>query len=58
MFAIFKAAEDVEFCKDSMQNNGKKWTKIPNLQIYTIKTPLTVSISISTFFSWSQKPDY
>jgi hypothetical protein len=33
-------------------------SKIPVLRIHTIKTPLIVQISISTFFSGSQKPYY
>jgi hypothetical protein len=33
-------------------------SEIPDLRIYTIKTPLIGRISIKTVFSWSQKPSY
>jgi hypothetical protein len=42
--------------------NGKKRglfiSVIPDLQVYTIKTPLIGQFSIKTVFSWSQKPSY
>ena len=33
-------------------------SEIPDLQVYTIKTPLIGRISIKTDFSWSLKPSY
>ena len=32
--------------------------QIPDLRVYTIKTPPLERISIKTGFSWSQKPSY
>ena len=31
---------------------------IPDLQVYTVKTPPIGQFSIKTVFSWSQKPSY
>ena len=41
-----------------MKKEGLLNSEIPNLGIYTIKTPLIGRISIKMIFSWSQKPSY
>ena len=37
---------------EKLQKKGT--SEIPDLQVYTIKTPLIGQISIKMFFSWSQ----
>ena len=37
------------------EKRGLLISQIPNLQVYTIKTPLIGRISIKTGFPWSQK---
>jgi hypothetical protein len=40
------------------EKRGLLISQIPDLQVYTIKSPLIGRISIKTGFSWSQKPSY
>ena len=44
---------------ENLQKKGELLISlIPDLRVYTIKTPLIGRISIKTVFSWSQKPSY
>ena len=40
------------------EKRGFLISQIPDLRVYTIKTPLIGQIYIKMGFSWSQKPSY
>ena len=40
------------------EKRGLLFSQIPDLRVYTIKTPQIGRISIKMGFPWSQKPSY